>query len=195
MLAVALSLWLVTTPPPIPPPSPPAAPALVGLQRRAPVTLAPPSLGLYFTPLSLFALSMYVELDLPLVGGLDLLAIAGGGALGQLGGDLGLRYYVQGTPLDGFYAQASASVFTLPAVGYVLLGPTVLIGHGWRIQRIGVSASIGFTAWSRVASSGVGLFNAAATDVDLLLLPGIEQPKADLPAIQPAIRVSIGPWF
>jgi hypothetical protein len=197
MIAVALGLVLCTTPPPLLPPSesPQDAPRPQLVKKPPPPPPPPAKLALLFAPMSLFALSVYLELDVPIAGGVDFFGIVGGGAFGQLGGDLGLRYFINGTSLEGFYVDARASVFTLPALGYVLLGPGVLIGHSWRAQRVNVQVGIGFTSWTKLASNGTALFGARTTMVDILLLPGIEEPRDDLPAIQPAVRISIGPWF
>lgn len=126
MLPVVLSALLTTSPPLVPAPErvplvqvPDQAnrPSSFRAPRLPPEPLPPATLGLFFAPLSLFSLTLWLEADLALVGGLDVFANVGGGGLGQFGFDAGLRYYVLGSSLDGFYLDVRGSGFSLPANG------------------------------------------------------------------------------
>lgn len=181
--------------PPVPPASRP--PPRVRVQLPPPEPLPPAKFGLFFAPLSLFSLSFWAEGDLALVGGLDIFANVGGGPLGQFGFDVGLRYYVQGTPLDGFYFDVRGSAFSLPGRGLWMLGPGVQLGHGWRIKRLTLSIALGFTTWYGASrATGPGLFfGGAVADDEVIVFPGVTQPPQDRAGIQPTVRVSLGPWF
>ena len=159
--------------------------------------LPPATFGLFFAPLSLFSLTFWAEGDLALVGGLDVFANVGGGPLGQFGFDAGLRYYVLGTPLEGFYFDVRGSGFSLPASGLWMFGPGLQIGHGWRIKRLTLSIALGATTWYGASrATGTGLFfGGLVTDADVIIFPGVTQPPVDRAGIQPTVRVSLGPWF
>lgn len=210
MLLVVISAVLCTTPPLVQAPQEPSrAPLTVDRSsylaptvRQKPVKpppelLAPATLGLFFAPLSLFSLSFWVEADLALVGGLDVFANVGGGPLGQFGFDAGLRYYVNGSSLDGFYVDARASGFALPGSALWMLGPGLQIGHGWRIKRFTLSIAVGVTTWyglSRATVSNSFIFGSTV-DAEVIAFPGISQPPAGRAGVQPTVRVSLGPWF
>lgn len=219
MLLVVLSALLATDPPLVPAPDQieraplvqapdsfnryPQAPAPTSNQysrapvRPPPAPLPPATLGLFFAPLSLFSLSFWLEADLALVGGLDVFANFGGGPMGQLGFDAGLRYYVLGASLEGFYVDVRGSGFSLPASELWMLGPGLQIGHGWRVKRFTVSVGIGVTTWYGVsrAKPATRFFGSAVTDAEVIAFPGFTQPPQDRPAVQPTVRVSFGPWF
>ncbi|MDP1825104.1 MAG: hypothetical protein Q8L48_17735 [Archangium sp.] len=221
MLPVLLSALMMTTPPlvqapeeraplvqapgKLPPyPQAPTAPyAYPGLTRvrqapPPPAPLADATLGLFFAPLSLFSLSFWLEGDLALVGGLDLFANVGGGPLGQFGFDVGLRYYVQGRSLEGFFVDLRGSVFSMPASELWMAGPGLMIGHGWRIKRFTLSIALGATTWYGVNRGSVGtvaLLGLPLTDAEVIIFPGVTQPPNDRPGVQPTVRVSLGPWF
>lgn len=214
--ALALSTFLASNPPlvaapdvPPPPPAdftlPPPPPAtqptpgvLIDRAKPKPPPLPPARLALYFAPVSLFSLTLWLEADLHLVAGVSVFANVGGGPLGQLGGDAGLRYYIGGTPFEGFALDAHASIFSLPAHGLVMAGPGLQLLHGWRVGRLALSVGLGFTTWYRVSGAtffGQQFFGATPSDADVIVFPGISQPPADHPGVQPTIRVSLGPWF
>ena len=172
-------------------------PPRVRVPLPPPAPLPPARFGLFFAPLSLFSLTFWAEGDLALVGGLDVFANVGGGPLGQFGFDVGLRYYVLGTPLEGFYLEARGSCFSLPGSGLWMLGPGFQLGHGWRIKRLTLSIALGFTTWYGARrATGAGLFfGGPVTDDEVIVFPGVTQPPQDRAGIQPAMRVSLGPWF
>ena len=139
-----------------------------------------------------------MEGELRLSGGLDLFANVGGGPLGQFGFDVGFRYYVLGSSLDGFFLDVRGSAFSLPAQRLWMFGPGLMIGHGWRIKRFTLSIALGGTTWYGVsrATRGSGVFfGSIVTDAEVLIFPGVSQPPPDRPAVQPTFRVSLGPWF
>ena len=210
MLLAVISALLCTTPPLVPAPSQPDrtpltwdrssyfAPPVTGKPVKPPPDpLAPATLGLFFAPLSLFSLSVWVEADLALIGGLDVFANLGGGPLGQFGFDAGLRYYVMGSSLDGFYFDARASGFALPGSKLWMLGPGLQIGHGWRVKRFTLSIALGVTTWfglSRATTGNTFIFGPT-TDADVIAFPGVSQPQTEKAGVQPTVRVSLGPWF
>lgn len=215
MLLGVLTALLATTPPLVPapptiypPPMPypypaPQAPQPVYVLppikkgRPPPPPLEPATLGLFFAPLSLFSLTFWIEGDLALIGGLDLFANVGGGPLGQFGFDAGLRYYVLGTSLEGWYFDVRGSGFSLPGDGLWMFGPGVQLGHGWRIQRFTLSIGLGATTWyapSRAAVGNIFIFGPT-TDAEVIVFPGVTQPPFERGGVQPTIRVSLGPWF
>ncbi len=207
MLLAVISALLSTTPPLVqaPPTQPPPfdrssylAPTVKPRPvKPPPEPLAPATLGLFFAPLSLFSLTFWVEGDLALIGGLDVFANIGGGPLGQFGFDAGLRYYVMGTSLDGFYFDARASGFALPGSALWMVGPGLQIGHGWRIKRFTLSIALGVTTWytlSRATAGNIFIFGPT-TDAEVIAFPGISQPPPGRAGVQPTFRVSLGPWF
>ncbi len=176
--------------PPVPRPRPRSQPP-------PPVPLEPARFGLFFSPLSLFSLSFFLEGDLALAGGFDIFANVGGGALGQFGFDAGLRHYVLGTSLDGFYFDVRGSGFGLPASGLWMFGPGVQLGYGWRVKRFTLSIAIGVTTWYGVSrwDGSRQFFSSNTVDEDIIVFPGFTQPPVGRPAVQPTVRVSLGPWF
>ena len=216
MLVAVLSLLLHTDPPLVQTPddtnrAPQApAPTYVGPQvlpryqpgsrtsPTPPAPLDPARFGLFFAPISLFSLTFWVEGELALGGGLDLFANVGGGPLGQFGFDVGFRYYVLGSSLDGFFLDVRGSAFSLPAVDLWMFGPGLMLGHGWRIKRFTLSIALGVTTWyaaSRATSTSGVFFGSAVASAEVLIFPGVSQPPANRPAVQPTFRVSLGPWF
>ena len=227
MLTAVLSAVLMTTPPlvqapeeraplvqvpanasrypqaPAPPYVYPGVPPAYGPQPRVRVAPPPPeplpdaTLGLFFAPLSLFSLSFWIEGDFALVGGLDLFANVGGGPLGQFGFDAGLRYYVQGRSLEGFFVDVRGSMFSLPVSELWMAGPALMIGHGWRIKRFTLSIALGATTWYGVSRGTftAPFFGGVLTDADVIIFPGITRPPSDRPGVQPTVRISLGPWF
>lgn len=203
MLPVILTALLSTTPPLVQ--APPSSnvplyqlpPVKEVARRPPPAPLGPASLGLYFAPLSLFSLSFWAEADIALTGGLDVFANVGGGPLGQFGFDAGLRYYVLGSSLDGFYVDVRGSGFSLPGRGLWMFGPGLQIGHGWRVKRFTLSLAIGATTWfaaSRASPTEFFIFGPPV-NADVIVFPGVSQPPPDRAAVQPTVRVSLGPWF
>lgn len=220
MLPVLLSTLMMTTPPLVQAPEeraplvqapgklPPypqapapsyAYPSLTRVRQAPPPPepLADATLGLFFAPLSLFSLSFWIEGDFALVGGLDLFANVGGGPLGQFGFDAGLRYYVQGKSLEGFFVDLRGSMFSLPASELWMAGPGLMIGHGWRIKRFTLSIALGATTWYGVSRGTftAPFFGGVLTDAEVIIFPGITRPPVDRPGVQPTVRVSLGPWF
>jgi hypothetical protein len=201
VLPVILSALLSTTPPLVQAPPEPKKPVYslpVAMKPRPPPTpLDPATLGLYFSPLSLFSLSFWLEADLALIGGLDVFANVGGGPLGQFGFDAGLRYYVLGSSLDGFYLDLRGSGFSLPALNMWMFGPGAQIGHSWRVKRFTLSIALGVTTWFAVSRAKPTDFFilSPVTDAEVIVFPGLTQPPGDRPGVQPTVRISLGPWF
>ena len=206
MLPVILTALLSTTPPLVQAPPtdvpvyqlPPVKQQLVVKPTRPPPEpLEDAHLGLYFAPLSLFSLSFWAEADIALTGGLDVFANVGGGPLGQFGFDVGLRYYVLGTSLDGFFVDVRGSGFSLPRFGLWMFGPGLMIGHGWRVKRFTLSISLGVTTWiaaSRSTSTETFIVGPP-TDAEVIVFAGVQQPPDGRAGVQPTVRVSLGPWF
>lgn len=209
---VALTALLSTTPPlvpapppELPPPAPPPYltypqppnPLTVPRKRVEPTPNPPASFALYFAPLNLFALTLWVEGDLHLAEGVSVFANVGGGPLGQFGGDLGFRYYVLGKPFEGFYLDVRASAFSLPAAPMAMVGPGAQLGHGWRFGRFALSIGLGFTTWYGVVRGPptTSLLGTFITDADIILFPGFTQPSSDRPGVSPTLRISLGPTF
>ena len=205
MFLVVLNMVLCTTPPLVQAPPAPhfdrssylAPTAKTKPVKPPPEPPAPATLGLFFAPLSLFSLSFWVEADLALIGGLDVFANLGGGPLGQFGFDAGLRYYVNGSSLDGFYFDARASGFALPGSALWMMGPGLQIGHGWRVKRFTLSIALGVTTWYALSRANTGntFIFGATTDAEVIAFPGIVQPPGGRAGVQPTVRVSLGPWF
>jgi hypothetical protein len=214
VLSLLLSQSVLPPLPPLPPPPPPpqqqgfrSYPFLNNepLQPRPqtrivkppPEPLPPARFALFFQPFSLFSLTAWVEGDLHLGSGVSVFLNVGGGPLGQLGGDAGLRYYVMGTPFEGFFLDARAEVFSLPAHRLAMLGPGAVLGYGWRFGHWALSIGLGFTTWYSVsrADSTTSLLGTNITDADVTIFPGFTQPASDKPSVQPTVRVSIGPAF
>jgi hypothetical protein len=147
--------------------------------------------------LSLFSLSFWVEADIALTGGLDLFANVGGGPLGQFGFDAGLRYYVLGSSLDGFYVDVRGSGFSLPGRGLWMFGPGLMIGHSWRVKRFTLQLAIGATTWFAASRAGPTetFIVGPIADAEVIVFPGISQPPEGRPGVSPTVRVSLGPWF
>ncbi len=211
MWPVVLSVLLSTTPPLVAGPEalrPPLVPSEVYVgppqarvlvpRGRPPVPPPPPAtFALYFAPLSLFALTLWVEGDLHLGAGFSVFANVGGGPLGQFGGDAGFRYYVLEKPFEGFYLDARASAFSLPAQSMLMVGPGVQVGYGWRVSRFALSVGMGFTTWYGLsrANGSTSFFGATVTDAEVIALPGFTQPPLGTPGVQPTVRISLGPTF
>jgi hypothetical protein len=209
---LTLALVLHTTPPLVPlddPPPPlpvkpeqprdwisPPLPTPPRTLRRPPPEIPPARLALWFSPLSLFGLFVSAEPELHLADGFSIFLGVGGGFLGQLGGDLGVRYSVGGKPFEGFYLDARASVFSLPGAGVVMMGPGLQLGHAWRTPRIALSIALGFTTWLGVARNPTATFlGTAVADADVILLAGVSQPHLGQAGVQPALRFTFGPTF
>ena len=227
MLAVLFSALLATTPPLVqaPPergplvPAPenasayPQAPAPTYLYPRDPASYAPrprvrarppppaplepARFGLFFAPMGIFSLSLFVEGDLAIAGGFDVFVNVGGGALGQFGFDAGFRHYVLGTSLDGFYLDVRGSGFGLPGSNLWMFGPGLQIGYGWRVKRFTLSIAVGVTTWYGVSrwDGSRQFFSSSPVDEEIIVFPGFTQPPIGRPAVQPTLRVSLGPWF
>ncbi len=165
--------------------------------KPPPEPLAPARFGLFFSPMSIFSLSLFVEGDLAIAGGFDVFANVGGGPLGQFGFDAGLRHYVLGTSLDGFYFDFRGSGFGLPASSLWMFGPGVQIGYGWRVKRFTLSIAVGVTTWYGTSrwDGSRQFFNSSVVDEEIIVFPGFTQPPIGRPAVQPTLRVSLGPWF
>ncbi len=187
---------LATTPPLVPADAPLAPPPTRGFSvapRPAPTPEAPPVVGVYFAPMSLFSLSLYAEVDVPLAGGLDVFAVIGGGFLGQLGFEAGLRYYGLGRSLEGFYVDARASGFAMPAWSFVMLAPGLQLGHAWRVKSFVMSIGAGFSTWWTVSRGAPQnfLFGTPTND-EVIAFPGVQVPAGNGPSVQPTMRVAIG---
>jgi hypothetical protein len=212
MWPVVLSALLSQTEPLLPLPPPPPPPSLypypssaplprplpqARLTRPPPAPLPPARFALFLAPFSLFSLTLWAEGDLHLAEGVNVFLNVGGGPLGQLGGAAGLRYYVMSTPFEGFFLDARAELFSLPAHRLTMIGPGAVLGYGWRFGRWALSVGLGFTTWYSLSRGDAltSLVGTSLTDADVIVFPGITQPPADKPGVQPTIRVSIGPTF
>lgn len=165
--------------------------------RRARPEQEEPRVALYFAPMSLFSLTLWIEADVHLAKGLSVFANVGGGPLGVVGGDLGVRYSVTGEVFRGFFVEARGSVFALPANPLVLMGPGIQIGHGWRIGHFALSIGAGFTTWYSVvyAPTTSTFFGSAVSEDTVIVFPGLSQPPPGQAGVAPTLRVSIGPTF
>lgn len=193
MLPLLLNLALSTSPHTFTEREPAPAPA----QPRRDVPQPSPKVGLYFNPLGLLGLGLWAEVDVAVTGGFDVFANVGGGLLGQFGFDVGARYYVLGRPLEGFFLDARFTTFSLPELKLWMGGPGVLVGYSWKFSRISLSVAAGattFWSFSRAVPTS-NLFALNPADADVIILPGITQPFADRPAVQPTVRLAFGPWF
>lgn len=204
MLIAALALVLTTTPPLIQAPEPTAPPPTYAPVRRFDVKqpkkaepLKDSRFGLIFHPFNVFALALWVEGDLHLAGGVSVFANVGGGFLGQFGWDAGLRYFINGTHLEGFYIDARNSGFSLPAHELWMTGPGVQLGYSWRTPAITIAIAAGFTTWFNlnVGRPSAQFLGVAPIEADVLIFPGVARPGPETPAVAPTIRLAIGPWF
>ncbi len=188
--AVLLALTLCAAP--ASPEAPEAEPVLTSTP-----TLRPARFGLHFFPATLFALALWVEGDLHLGGGVSLFANVGGGALKQVGWEGGLRLYAGGEHLNGLYADVRFSGFCLPEYGLLMAGPAAHFGHSWKLAGYSVAVGVGFTTYFTLHAGrpGVNFMGAAPIEGDLILLPGVARGPVDRPAVMPAVRFAIGPWF
>jgi hypothetical protein len=173
---------------------PPAAPAreLRALPSMTPEE--PARVGITFTPLSFFSLSLFAEVDVALVGGLDVFASVGGGLFGQFGFEGGLRFYAEGRPMEGFFIEARACGFLLPASDLFLMAPGMQLGHAWRLRAFAISLGAGFNTWYTLSAgnlSGIVPFGRPAP-ADVIIFPGVQVPVGLGPAVQPTLRVAIG---
>lgn len=199
MLALTL-LVLAQSAPPLLPADAPLATSAAPTRRKAPATLPPVRAALHFSPLSLFSLTLAVEGEVHLTHGLTFFLGGGFGALGQSGGDVGLRWYVLGDPLERFFVDVHGSLFALWYGGpQVLAGGGVTLGHAWRLGHLSLTLGAGFTTWRTLARGGPGLANGAAlfttADTELVIFPGPQQPPQNLPGVQPTVRFTLGPNF
>lgn len=202
----------LTTPPPPPSSEPPlyVPPPVVGVPPRVggPVVYAPdaprktevlkPIHGaVLFAPMSLFGLYFSAELELALPAGLSAFVSAGGGLFGQLGFEAGLRYSVTGTAIEGAFIDARGATFFLPGQSYGMAGPGFGVGYTWRTRSIVASVGVGVTLWWSVlrTTSSRGLAGSALSESFFLPFAGFWEPPAGRNAVQPTIRVSMGPWF
>lgn len=188
---------LATTPPlvsfdDVPPPEAPARRAFT-YERPPPAPLPPAKVGVLFSPMSLFGLALFAEVDVPLVGGLDVFAVLGAGLGGQLGFEGGLRYYVLGRSLEGFYLDARASGFALPADAFLMMSPGLQLGHAWRVKAFALSLGAGFSTWWTVSrgTPSTFIFGTPTTD-QVIILPGVQIPAGSGPAVQPTLRFALG---
>lgn len=196
-------LGLLATSPPLvpvddaPPPEAALQPAparrAFAVQRPPPALAAPARLAVTFAPMSLFGLALFAEVDVALAGGLDVFAVLGGGIGGQLGFEGGLRYYVLGRSMEGFYVDARASGFSLPASAFLMMSPGLQLGHAWRVKAFALSLGAGFSTWwtvSRGASSS--FFFGSPTADQVIVFPGLQVPRGDGPSVQPTLRFALG---
>lgn len=150
-----------------------------------------------FAPMSLFGLYFTGELEVALPAGLSTFVALGGGLFGQLGFEAGLRYSVLGTSIDGAFVDVRGAGFFLPGQSYGMAGPGFGVGYTWRTRSIVTSLGVGVTLWWTVwrNPSSRGLAGAALTESFFLPFAGFWEPPAGRNAVQPTIRISMGPWF
>lgn len=195
-------------PPLVPTPlvlEPPPPPPQVHAPLREPETAVagqPAKGAVLFAPLSVFGLYLSVEVERAITGGLGFFGVVGGGPFGQLGGDLGLRYYVLSTMLEGFFLDVRASTFMLPGAPMVLIGGNLGLGYAWRVRgATAISIGVGATVWGTAVRAPSGFGSPAAFigtgigDAQVFALPGFFQPPSDTVGIQPTVRFVIGPAF
>ena len=192
-------------------PMPPAPPPVVGMpspQFPGPVVYAPdaprktevlkPIRGaVLFAPMSLFGLYFTGELEIALPAGLSTFVALGGGLFGQLGFEAGLRYSVLGTSIDGAFIDARGAAFLLPGREFGMAGPGFGVGYTWRTRSIVASLGVGVTLWWSVwrTASSRGIGASVLTESFFLPFAGFWEPPAGRNAVQPTIRISMGPWF
>ncbi len=167
------------------------------MRPSAKPALRPSRFALHFTPLTLFALSVWVEGDLHLAGGVSVFVNVGGGALKQLGGDAGLRFSSTGSHLEGFYFDLRGSTFGLPEFGMWMAGPGLQLGYSWKFDGFALALGVGLTTFfllDRGAPNATFLDNQPVA-TDFFILAGVGRPGPEQPAVMPALRVAIGPWF
>lgn len=187
-------LGLLATTPPLLAVDDAPPPRREDLVERAPPPPPPPAKGaVLFAPMSLFGLALFAEVDLALVGGLDVFAVLGGGLGGQLGFEGGLRYYVLGRSLEGFFFDARGSGFALPGSDFLMMSPGLQLGHAWRVKSFALSLGAGFSTWWTVSrGTPTSSFFGSPTTDQVIIFPGLQIPRADGPSVQPTLRFSLG---
>jgi len=201
-----------TAPKPGPPP-PSAAPAttappLVPTDAAAP-TGGPPaaevtapaapeptySNALNIPMLGLFALHLGAEVEHAFGQRFSGFASLGVGGLLSLDANVGARLYVTGKVFEGLFFDAAADFFAMPGAGLALLGPQVGFGVVWRRNNVvfGIGLGVGMTISLRHAAESSPL--GAVVDADVVLIPGLQQPRLHGVAFAPSLRVMLGPAF
>jgi hypothetical protein len=147
--------------------------------------------------MSLFALSFTAELEVALPAGLSAFAAAGGGPFGQFGVEGGLRWAVLGTALGGPFVDVRGAGFILPRQAFGMAGPGFGVGYTWRtksfVVSLGVGATLWWTVWRTPTSSG--LAGVPLGTSFFFPLAGFWEPPPGRNAVQPTIRLSLGPWW
>ncbi len=195
MSLLALLFLAQTAPPMVTADAPMPTAAQVRRGVRAPEP--PVRVALYFSPLSIAALDIPIEVDVHVSNGVTLFGAAGIGIFGQLGGDLGVRWYVLGNPFEGFFIDAHASIFGMFNDPILMAGGGALIGHGWRKGHFVLSIGVGFTTFGSIRRGTLGIIplGGGVNASDILVLPGLMEPPMDHAAIQPTVRFTLGPAF
>lgn len=195
MSLLALLLLAQTEPPMVPADAPPLAP--VSVRRRVREPDPPVRMAIHFNPLSLFGVDFAVEADVHLANGISVFGAANVGAFGQVGGDAGLRWYVLGSPFEGFFIDAHGSIFGMFNDPLLMAGGGSTIGHSWRKGHFVISIGVGFTTFAsiRPAAVGIVILGGAVSQTDIPVLPGLMEPPGDRGGVQPTLRFTIGPAF
>lgn len=204
-----------TAPPAATAPPPAAAPAttappLVPTEAAAP-SEAPPApeataaavvapepsyaTAVHIPMLGLFALHLGAEVEHAFAQRFSGFASLGVGGLLSLDVSAGARLYVTGKVLEGLFFDAAANFFAMPAAGLALLGPQVGFGAVWRRNNVvfGIGLGLGVTISLAHATGGSPL--GAVADSDVVLVPGLQQPRLHGVAFAPTLRVMLGPAF
>ncbi len=149
-----------------------------------------------FAPLSLFGLFAGGEIEYGVSTAATAYVSLGIGVFTQLAGELGARYYVLERALDGLYVEGHGQFFAVPSTGMALLGPGVMMGWATRASpRLMMSVGFGVSLWWSVGNRVAGLTPTRPDYGRVIFLPGLQAPTPGTFAVQPTIRLQLGPTF
>jgi hypothetical protein len=154
----------------------------------------------HFFPFSAFALFGGVEAELKVAASLSVYVGFGGGLLGQLAAELGTRLYPMGRVLEGPFFEAHGQGFFLPRTQLAMLGPGAELGWAFRsgrhlVMTIGLGLNLWWSLGNDSASAGLGGNNFGPPWAAFFLLPGLNIPLPQQVAVQPSVRLTVGPVF
>ena len=168
-------------------------------ERPSPAAVKPPlpRNAVLFSPASIGALFVSLEYERQIAQQLTVFVVAGGGAFGQVGGDLGVRLYPVDHAFESWFTDVRLAAFGLFNGGLLMMGPMVELGYSWRIgDRWLLSAGAGAAMWlSVIRSRGTGLVFGPPISANVFALPGFFEPPPSQVGLQPSIRFTIGPTF
>ncbi len=194
---LCLCLGQLTPPPLVPGDAPlevPPAPSQPALPPASPS----PTSALHFSPVSLFATQLTLELERAVSRSVSVFGAIGGSLLLQAGVELGARLYLGEHPLEGPFLGLQGSAFYFSLNSVFLVGPAATFGYAFypRGRRFVVTVGAGLQAWHQpLPDSGRPSFLGASTQDDVILLPGFQRPGAQRWAPQPMVRFTVGPAF